>query len=459
MAGLIFTPRAIANLKIGFEAVGNNKLRSLLTALGVIFGVAAVIAMLAIGNGAQTELLEQMKAVGVNNIVVKAIPPSEQEGSKAEEDEKSSSKSNDQSGSNKEGPKKFSPGLSTFDLLNIQSIIPDAIVVPEITKDMDAQIPGGSLKVRLVGTTAEYLEVNQIPISLGAVFSEAHSIGGLAVCLVGRDVQTKLFKGNNPVGKQIKVGNNWLKIIGVLDFKSGADKSLSKFGIKNPNSDIIIPLKTFLLRYQNRSLVTQQKIQAAMWNSRRGNKNKENYHQLDRVIIKVAETGKLSTTADFVSRFLKRKHNQVEDFEITIPELLLKQQQRTRDVFNIVLGAIAGISLLVGGIGIMNIMLASVLERIKEIGLRLALGATRKDIITQFLVESTLLSVSGGLIGIALGLLMAWGVNQVAQIPTAVNLWSVFISFGVAAMVGLVFGIAPARRAANQSPIESLRYE
>jgi len=185
----------------------------------------------------------------------------------------------------------------------------------------------------------------------------------------------------------------------------------------------------------------------------------KNYHQLDRLVIQVDETEKLQPIAEIISRMLTRKHYEVVDFEIEIPELLLKQQQRTNDIFNYVLGAIAGISLLVGGIGIMNIMLASVLERIKEIGLRLSIGAQKTDIVQQFLFEAVMISVSGGLIGVVLGVSMASLVSTFANIPTIISFSSIVLSFGVAATVGLIFGIAPARRAASQDPITSLRYE
>jgi putative ABC transport system permease protein len=184
-----------------------------------------------------------------------------------------------------------------------------------------------------------------------------------------------------------------------------------------------------------------------------------NYHQLDRLVIQVGETESLTPTAEILSRLLERKHYGVVDYEIEIPELLLKQQQRTNDIFNYVLGAIAGISLLVGGIGIMNIMLASVLERIKEIGLRLAIGAQKTDIIQQFLFEAVMISISGGIIGVALGITLAVLVSSFANIPTVISFTSIILSFGVAATVGLIFGIAPARKAALQDPITSLRYE
>ena len=185
----------------------------------------------------------------------------------------------------------------------------------------------------------------------------------------------------------------------------------------------------------------------------------KNYHQLDRLVIQVYNADQLSATADVINRLLKRKHNNVVDYEISIPVQLLQQQQDTKEIFNFVLSAIAGISLLVGGIGIMNIMLASVLERTKEIGTRLAIGAKKNDIITQFLFEAVLISLSGGIIGVILGILSSVFISRFADIETMVSYGSVFLSFGVASSIGLIFGISPARKAANQNPIESLRYE
>jgi putative ABC transport system permease protein len=214
------------------------------------------------------------------------------------------------------------------------------------------------------------------------------------------------------------------------------------------------------MRYVNRSLVTEHMITLASRSfGNEEEKKDKNYHQIDRMVVQVDQTEFLTPASEIVSRMLQRRHYGMIDYEISIPELLLKQQQRTKDIFNIVLGSIAGISLLVGGIGIMNIMLASVLERIKEIGLRLSIGAKKQDIILQFLMESTLISLSGGIIGIIAGVGLAMLISQVADIPTIISPLSIIISFGVSTFVGLVFGIAPARRAASQSPITSLRYE
>jgi putative ABC transport system permease protein len=231
--------------------------------------------------------------------------------------------------------------------------------------------------------------------------------------------------------------------------------------------DVYTPINTILVRYRNRAAVTSSDIAAAQQQNN-GNaqdqgidqiQENRNYHQLDRLVVQTVTTERLSNTAEVISRMLKRKHYDVVDFEVTIPELLLKQQQQTKKIFNIVLGALAGISLLVGGIGIMNIMLASVMERIKEIGLRMAVGAKSTDIITQFLFEAMLISIVGGIIGIVLGMVIANIVARIADIPTIITLSSVLLSFGVAAAVGLIFGITPARKAASQNPINSLRYE
>jgi putative ABC transport system permease protein len=225
-----------------------------------------------------------------------------------------------------------------------------------------------------------------------------------------------------------------------------------------------------LVRYRNRALVTQQDVEAAS----RGNVTEDpnappedaevraerlNYHQLDRIVLRVSDATQVPAVADVAQRMLQRRHNGVIDFEVAVPELLLKQEQRTKTIFNVVLGAIASISLVVGGIGIMNIMLASVLERIREIGVRRALGATQKDVLFQFLAEAVLISVAGGVAGIVIGIALSLGIEQFAGIQTLVSGLSVFVAFGVSLSVGVVFGIVPAYRAAQQDPVVCLRYE
>lgn len=451
-------PRVLANLSISINAVAANRMRSLLTALGIIFGVAAVIAMLAIGNGAQREILEQIRLVGVNNIVVK--PVIEQKEEKIEE------------AVGKKEKKKFSPGLTVRDVKSIQLTIPGiSKISPEIILETNVIRKGLRRSAKLIGIENTYFEIYDFALQDGQYFSSEHQKSGTSVCIIGHSIKTKFFPTENPLGKTIKVGHHWLTIIGVLKERLASASSISKLGIRDFNMDIYAPIQTVLVRYKNRDKITTEQIRLEAMRSNGmnygGNVNesdedreeKKNYHQLDRLVIQVSETNQLTPIAEILSRLLQRKHYDVVDYEIEIPELLLKQQQRTNDIFNYVLGAIAGISLLVGGIGIMNIMLASVLERIKEIGLRLSIGAKKSDVVQQFLFEAVMISVSGGLIGVALGISMAYIVSEFANIPTVITFTSILLSFGVAATVGLVFGIAPARRAASQDPIASLRYE
>lgn len=463
----MLTQRQLANVWIGLEALSGNKLRSFLTALGVVFGVAAVIAMLAIGNGAQQELLEQMKLVGVNNIVIKPADQRVEGGSGSGKSDGGGSGSSGGSGGSSTGSagkskekQKASPGLTLADVEAIQRQLGDKVnLSPEIMVDAQAMAGARTQTAKALGVWNTYFQLGQLKLVEGDLFSNYQQDNGLQVCIIGKGLRTKLFPGSTALGKQIKVGKHWLTVIGEFEFQSAKKEGMDKLGLRDYNMDVCMPLKTMLLRYTNRTLVTQAKIRMAEWDEDEEKDTKKIIHQLDRLVVQVNKGELLNPVSDLVARMLKRRHNTVVDFEITIPELLLKQQQRTKDIFNIVLGAIAGISLLVGGIGIMNIMLASVLERIKEIGLRISLGAKRSDIVMQFLVEAVLISSLGGFTGIILGVSMAWLVSQIAGIPTVVSPWSIIISFGVAASVGLIFGIAPARRAANQNPIESLRYE
>ena len=449
--------RILANLYIAIDAVISNKVRSLLTALGIIFGVAAVIAMLAIGNGAQQEILEQIKLVGVNNIVIK--PVIEQEEEKIEESVGEKEK------------KKFSPGLTMRDVHSIEETIPSLTKIsPEIILESTVVRQGFRRSAKLVGVEPSYFEIYNFELEEGMMFTDEQRKAGAPVCIIGQSIRTRFFPTENPIGKNIKVGPHWLSIIGVLNERFISKNSISKLGIRDFNMDVYVPLQTMLIRYKNRDKLTATELRQASAQGRsRGmvaattadetDPEKKNYHQLDRLVIQVSETPSLQPSAEIMSRLLKRKHYDMVDFEIEIPELLLKQQQRTNDIFNYVLGAIAGISLLVGGIGIMNIMLASVLERIKEIGLRLSIGAKKSDVTQQFLFEAVMISVSGGIIGVILGISMAYVVSEFAEIPTLISFSSIVLSFGVAATVGLIFGIAPARKAASQDPITSLRYE
>ncbi len=445
----MFNQRLLANFYIALEAVIANRLRSLLTALGIIFGVAAVIAMLAIGNGAQQEIMEQIKLVGVNNIIIEPI---------VEQIEEEVELSGAGPGAERN---KYSPGLRMLDVEAIKATVPGIQKIsPEVIMDSHIVKSGIRRSAKLVGVTPEYFEVTNFQLREGKMFTEANLLKGDPVCIIGRGVQTKFFSKENPIGKMIKSGNQWLEVVGVLEERIVSDQTIAKLGIRDYNMDVYVPIQTMFIRYKDRDMVTAGSIIAARAQDQsNAPQGPNNYHQLDKLVVQVEESTMLNPTAEVISRMLERRHFNVIDYEITIPELLLKQQQRTQNIFNIVLGAIAGISLLVGGIGIMNIMLASVMERIKEIGLRLSLGAKKTDIVNQFLFEAIMISVSGGIIGVVLGIVLADLVSRFGDFPTIITFSSIFISFSVAATVGLVFGITPAKRAANQDPITSLRYE
>lgn len=433
--------------RLAVESVLLNKLRGMLTALGVVFGVAAVIAMLAIGSGAKKYILDQMRLIGTNNIVFthKSLAKSN-----PADDVDAQATSN----TNENKLLTWSPGMSRADIEAIEAIPTVSIVSPEIIRQTKAIYNGKILDVRCVGVTNSFFPLNQLNTSKGNLFSAEQIEQGSPVCVIGKNIETKLFSGQNPIGQSIKCGNSFFTIIAVLEKRIATKETLSALGLRDLNSDIFIPLDVSLIRFGDRSQIRKEYL---------GNRGRENngeeveMQQIDRLVVQVDDSKYLQSTADVMARMLKRRHNDQVDFEMEIPELLLKQEQKTQDIFNLVLAVIAGISLLVGGIGIMNIMLASVYERIKEIGLRRAIGATDRDIVLQFLFEATLVSIIGGLLGILLGVAAAKAISTTAEIPTVISWWSVVLSFGVAASIGLTFGILPARKASQLDPIEALR--
>ena len=441
------------DIVIGFEAIIDNKLKSILTALGIIFGVAAVISMLAIGNGAEQEILEQIKMVGVNNIIITPIESAGNENSSETPEDKA-------------GGKKFSRGLTLLDLQAIEEVVPTVnMLSPVISYNYSAIIDGKSKPVVLEGVNTNYFKLFNISLQAGEIFNKMQSDAGLPVCVIGDNIKTVFFNQENPIGKHIKCGQIWLKIVGVIERRDFTASASDEMGISSSDNKIFIPAQTILMRFKNRALVRADEVEKSSARRRiivtdsdsQSATEDKNPNQLDKIILQVKETEQLAATANIVKRILLRRHSGLYDFEVTIPELLLKQQQRTKKIFNVVLGAIAGISLIVGGIGIMNIMLASVMERIREIGTRQAIGASRKDIVAQFLAESTLISISGGIIGIILGVALSKIITVFFDIKTIVSLFSIVIAFGVSALVGIMFGYMPAKRAADKDPVESLR--
>lgn len=437
--------KLLFNFQLALEGVAANRLRAFLTALGIVFGVAAVIAMLAIGTGAREAILAQMRLIGANNIVVTSLM--EIEGG----DEDATA----QSAGQEKNTKPWSPGLNMGDVRAINAILPGVEAIsPEVVLPTTVIRDGKIGKSRAVGVTNAFFELNNLQVERGKLFHDVHQEKGDPVCIIGKDIVRRYFSEGDPIGERIKCGQTWLRIIGVLKERVAKKDQLENLGIRDYNQDIYVPLQTALIRFKDRSYAHSRNIGN---NRGRNNSGEENYHQLDRMVIRVAESEELLPTSNVVARLLKRRHQTVIDYEMAVPEKMLEAQQQTQDTFNKVLAFIAGISLLVGGIGIMNIMLASVLERTKEIGTRRSLGATQQDIVQQFLLEAVFISLMGGVTGILLGVGASAFIGANYEIPTEVSAWSVILSFGVASVIGLIFGLFPARRAAKLDPIKALR--
>ncbi len=432
-----------SNIKIAIEALIENKFRSGLTALGIIFGVAAVITMLAIGNGAQQQIIEQIEQVGAKNIIIrpKLI------GNIEDEDDVS---------------KKYSPKLTVLDVNAIKGILPGIEkITPFLSYETSAIANGKKKNCNLVGVSSEYFLIYNLKLDQGSVFSEMNEINSDAVCVIGANLAVKLFAGKNPIGKTLKTNRLQLTVIGVISPGNAIGESLQSIGMNNYNDEVFAPINTVLRRYKDRGRVTEKLLNTRRDDDEDDGEKKDKTEikdQIEKIVISIDETDNMTQSVDILYRLLYRRHHEVEDFEIIVPEQILQQKKQTDDIFNILLGVIAAISLLVGGIGIMNIMLASVLERIREIGLRMAIGATKLDIKQQFVYESGLISLVGGVIGIFLGILLSYLAEWATGTPTIISYWSVAISFFISAFIGIIFGYMPAKKAAEQDPVHSLRH-
>ena len=427
------------NINIAFEALLENKFRSVLTALGIIFGVASVITMLAIGRGAQQQIIEQIEQVGAKNIIIrpKVIGNIEQEDNVT---------------------KKYSPKLTVNDVKAIKSVLPRIEkITPFISYETSAIANGKKKNCNLVGVSLEYFSIYNLALDKGSFFSELQEKNSDAVCLIGSNLANKLFAGKNPIGKTLKTNKLQLTIIGIIAPGKTIGESLQNIGMNNYNDEIFIPIHTALRRYKDRARITAKTLTENDKEDSKPDKS-EITDQIEKIVIGIQKTENMSESVDILYRMLYRRHNKVEDFEIVVPEQILQQKKQTDDIFNILLGVIAAISLLVGGIGIMNIMLASVLERIKEIGLRMSIGAKKKDIKEQFVYEAGLISLIGGIIGVILGIFLSYLAEWITGTPTIISLWSVFISFFVSGFIGVIFGYIPAKKAAEQDPVNSLRH-
>lgn len=406
--------QAAANLRA-------QKTRTLLTALGIVFGVGSVIGMLAIGSGAKEESLRFIEQLGVRNILVDTRQALSQE--------------------ELQQRRRSSPGLSARDVRILKANV-DAIEELSERRSIHPQrvLPKPSRDVpELYGVRPSYRVIHSLRLTEGAFFTDDDDQRSAAVCVLGETAKVSLLGYDRAVGKFVKVNDTWLEVVGVLAEQIASGASSSGGAVQDVNNIIYVPLNTMQYRF---------------WDQSRNLRD-----ELDGIEMRLKPGADSVETAQVVTAVLNTTHHNTQDFTVTIPAALLAQQQRTQTIFTYVMVAIAAISLLVGGIGIMNIVLATVLERTREIGVRRATGARRFDILRQFLTESVLISVAGGVMGVGFGFFLAWLIARTAEWRTIVTPASVVIAFGVSVLVGVVFGIYPAIKASEISPIEALRYE
>lgn len=406
-----------------FGQAGSNlwsqKTRTLLTALGIIFGVGAVIGMLAIGAGAKEESLRFIETLGVRNLLIESRP--------ATSDQELQQR------------RRSSPGLTERDVRVLEGNVEDLEAISARRSLHPAQVfpKSGDALPELYGVRPSYAAIHSWRFSEGVGFDAASDEASAAVCILGEKAKVATLGYGTAVNKYVKVNDTWLRVVGVLQdqISSGSGTAQSM----DPNFIIYIPLNTFQYRFFDA-----------------GGSFKDD---LDGVDIRLKKGADSVSAAKVVTAILDSTHHQTADFAVTIPAELLAEQQRSQSIFTYVMVAIAAISLLVGGIGIMNIVLATVLERTREIGVRRSIGARRSDIVRQFLLESILISIGGGMVGIAFGYFLSWLIARAAEWKTIVTPSSIGIAFGVSVGVGVIFGIYPARKASRIDPIEALRYE
>jgi len=395
-----------------------RKLRSLLSTLGIVFGVAAVISMTSIGEGARREATEQIKLLGTNSIRVKRL---ELTGEMREE-----------------ADRRVSRGLTYDDALVIRTRLPGLVGVAPL-KFLDQEVRLGARQgvAQMVGTSPEYQDVTNFHVGHGRFLTPFDLRDSKRVCVLGSELKQQLFGYVDPLGATLTIGQGWCRVVGVMEPKRIREGRATVIKLRNINRDVYIPITTALRRFP-----------------RTGEPE-----GIDEIAIRIADPSQLSATARAIRRILGPQHRDVEDYEVLVPEELLAQAQRTQRLFNIVMGSIAGLSLRVGGIGSMNIRLANVSERTREIGIRRAIGAAKRDVLTQFLIETVLICLAGGTIGTVLGFAMAAGITLYAGWATGFSLGSVVLALGTAASVGLLFGLFPARHAAELPPVQALRFE
>ncbi len=404
-----------------FSNLRAQKTRTLLTALGIVFGVGSVIGMLAIGAGAREESLRFIEQLGVRNVLIDSRP--------AASDEEMQQRRRSSQGLNDRDVRILKANIENLETLSARRSLHPARVLPKPSREVP----------ELYGVRPAYSIIHSLRPAEGRFFDESDDAASAAVCVLGEGAKVNLLGYDSALGKFVKVNDTWLEVVGVLQEQIMAGSQSSGGAMQDINNIVYIPLNTFQYRYWDQS-----------------NNLKDD---LDGVELRLKSDADSIETAKVVTAVLNSTHHNVQDFTVTIPAALLAQQKRTQTIFTYVMVAIAAISLLVGGIGIMNIVLATVLERTREIGIRRSIGARRFDIVRQFLTESVLISVGGGLLGIAFGFFLAWLIARTAEWKTIVTTASVVIAFSVSVLVGVVFGIYPAMKASKINPIDALRYE
>ena len=412
---------ALARYGSDLAQAGQNllaqKTRSILTALGSIFGVGAVIAMLAIGAGARAESLHFIEELGVRNLLVESRP--------AASDQELSQRRRSSPGLTERDVRILEGNVDSLETLSPRKGLHPAAVLPKPSKEMP----------ELYGVRPSYALIHSWRLAEGRLFTPQDNEASAAVCVLGEGAKVSLFGYGSALDKYVKVNDTWLRVIGALKEQTASGSSLSQ----DPNQVVYTPLRTMQYRFFDVSGYLKD--------------------ELDGVDVRLKTGADSVESSKVVVAILNSTHHNTPDFAVTIPAELLAEKERSQAIFTYVMVAIAAISLLVGGIGIMNIVLATVLERTREIGIRRATGARRSDIVRQFLFESILISISGGVLGIGFGYFLAWLIAASAGWSTIVTPLSIVIAFGVSAVVGLVFGIYPARKASRIDPIEALRYE
>mgnify|MGYP001246046569 CR=1 FL=1 len=421
-------------LKLGGKSRWMHRLRSMLTTLGIIFGVCSVVAMLAIGEGASRQAQQQIERLGSTNLIINTVkPPDEQVASGT------TSRMNEY-------------GLTYTDAERFYATLPTAqVIVPLRQISQEAWYRNRKLAIEVIGTVPWYPEIASLHILRGRFLTAMDMNYQQAVCVVDRHLAKQLFVFDDPTGQDIKIKGDYYRVVGVVsaaaESAGPADQPVSSSSAAGGVAGrIYIPITTVKIRFG------EIKIQMG------GSGAQIEKVQLQQITVKVQSSDQVLVTREIISRLLSKFHKK-QDYQIVVPLELLREAARTKRIFSIVLGSIAAISLLVGGIGIMNIMLATVNERTREIGIRRALGARKKDIIVQFLSETVLLTLMGGVLGIVLGSIIPYLVTYFGDMPTVITGSSLILAFGISGAIGIAFGLYPAYRAANMDPIESLRHE